>query len=140
MLQHEQVITQLTRRCALAKMGGAIAATPTAQFLAPLIARADENFPKLAMQASISGLRSDFGAKASRIVERVQTSAANGLENGGTNNPVEIVLKHKQSGAFFRLGRHAKPEEVAEAVCFLASDRSRCTNGSAIIVDGGFSS
>jgi NAD(P)-dependent dehydrogenase (short-subunit alcohol dehydrogenase family) len=36
------------------------------------------------------------------------------------------------------LGRHARPDEVAEAVCFLASDRSRYTSGSALMVDGAF--
>jgi NAD(P)-dependent dehydrogenase (short-subunit alcohol dehydrogenase family) len=36
------------------------------------------------------------------------------------------------------LGRHAKPEEVAQAVCFLASDRSSYTSGSALMVDGAF--
>jgi NAD(P)-dependent dehydrogenase (short-subunit alcohol dehydrogenase family) len=36
------------------------------------------------------------------------------------------------------LGRHAKPEEVAQAVCFLASDRSSYTSGTALMVDGAF--
>jgi NAD(P)-dependent dehydrogenase (short-subunit alcohol dehydrogenase family) len=36
------------------------------------------------------------------------------------------------------LGRHAVPSEVAQAVCFLASDRSSFTSGAAIMVDGGF--
>jgi NAD(P)-dependent dehydrogenase (short-subunit alcohol dehydrogenase family) len=40
---------------------------------------------------------------------------------------------------FIPLGRHAKPEEVARAVCFLASDGSSYTSGSALMVDGAFS-
>jgi NAD(P)-dependent dehydrogenase (short-subunit alcohol dehydrogenase family) len=36
------------------------------------------------------------------------------------------------------LGRHARPEEIAQAVCFLASDRSSFTSGSALMVDGAF--
>jgi NAD(P)-dependent dehydrogenase (short-subunit alcohol dehydrogenase family) len=36
------------------------------------------------------------------------------------------------------LGRHADPKEIAQAVCFLASDRSSFTTGTALMVDGGF--
>jgi NAD(P)-dependent dehydrogenase (short-subunit alcohol dehydrogenase family) len=36
------------------------------------------------------------------------------------------------------LCRHAKPEEIANAVCFLASDRSSYTSGGALMVDGAF--
>ncbi|MGQ0583673.1 MAG: SDR family NAD(P)-dependent oxidoreductase [Reyranella sp.] len=35
------------------------------------------------------------------------------------------------------LGRHATPEEVAESVLFLASDRSAFTTGSVLMADGG---
>ena len=35
------------------------------------------------------------------------------------------------------LGRHAKAEEVAETVLFLASDRSAFTTGSVLMADGG---
>jgi NAD(P)-dependent dehydrogenase (short-subunit alcohol dehydrogenase family) len=35
-------------------------------------------------------------------------------------------------------GRHAMPDEIAQAVCFLASDRSSYTSGTALMVDGAF--
>ena len=35
-------------------------------------------------------------------------------------------------------GRMGKPEEVADAVAFLASDRARWITGVNLIVDGGF--
>ncbi len=35
------------------------------------------------------------------------------------------------------LGDYPKPEDVADAVVFLASDRARMITGSSIIIDGG---
>ena len=37
------------------------------------------------------------------------------------------------------LARPAQPEEIAEAVCFLASDRCTYITGHTIVVDGGLS-
>ncbi|AGB74410.1 MULTISPECIES: ABC transporter substrate-binding protein [Rhizobium] len=97
MPKHDKSDTQLTRRGALARIGGAIAAGAIAQFPAPLLARTETRSLKIGMLASISGLRSDFGAVDSWIVERVQKSVANGLDIGGTNYAVEIIVKDNQS-------------------------------------------
>lgn len=36
-----------------------------------------------------------------------------------------------------RMGRYAKPEELAEMVAFLASDKASYMTGSIVLVDGG---
>jgi dihydroanticapsin dehydrogenase len=49
-------------------------------------------------------------------------------------NPEETK---KQLGTMHPLGRIGKPEEIANAVLFLASDESSFVTGHALIVDGG---
>ena len=50
---------------------------------------------------------------------------------------LETFVKEQNRG--FPLGRIALPEEVADLVCFLASDRASFLTGIAITVDGGMS-
>ncbi len=44
----------------------------------------------------------------------------------------------QQTGAAHPIGRNSEPEEIAEAVLFLASDRASFAVGSAFAVDGGY--
>jgi len=37
------------------------------------------------------------------------------------------------------LNRVAEPEEIAEAICFLASEKASCITGQSLLVDGGYS-
>jgi NAD(P)-dependent dehydrogenase (short-subunit alcohol dehydrogenase family) len=52
------------------------------------------------------------------------------------------VMLGREAGQWFDeqipLGRHAAPAEIAQAVCFLASDRSSFISGAPLMVDGAF--
>jgi NAD(P)-dependent dehydrogenase (short-subunit alcohol dehydrogenase family) len=51
----------------------------------------------------------------------------------------ESMGKDTLDGLKELLGRHATPDEIAEAILFLASDEARWINGHPLIVDGGVS-
>lgn len=53
------------------------------------------------------------------------------------SDPVTIEEAMKESSAYIPMGRFAKPEEIAKAVLFLASDDSSFITGHLLLVDGG---
>jgi len=54
-----------------------------------------------------------------------------------SSNPVTIEEAMNESSAYIPMGRFGKPEEVARAVLFLASDDSSFVTGHLLLVDGG---
>jgi NAD(P)-dependent dehydrogenase (short-subunit alcohol dehydrogenase family) len=73
----------------------------------------------------------------------------NSVNPGPVDNPLMRAAEETMSkligrdaGEWFDeqipLGRHAKPDEIARAMCFLASDRSSYTSGAALMLDGAF--
>lgn len=61
------------------------------------------------------------------------------LENGYFNNSSPVLLAEAMQDAseYIPMGRFGKPEEIANAVLFLASDDSTFVTGHLLLVDGG---
>lgn len=95
-----------------------------------------------AKHAQIGLMRSVAKEAAARRI-RVNTLHPGPIDNGfqrGLERELSGVL-NTEAGRFFDdqipLGRHGTPQEVAEAVLWLASDRSSFTTASTLMVDGG---
>lgn len=93
---------------------------------------------------ALTGLMRGLARELSERKIRVNTVNPGPLDNPFMRT-AEVHMSEvigRDAGEFFDeqipLHRHGRPEEVAEAVCFLASNRSSYTSGSSVMVDGGF--
>jgi meso-butanediol dehydrogenase/(S,S)-butanediol dehydrogenase/diacetyl reductase len=110
--------------------------------------------------ASISGLAGDFGIAAYNAAKAgvINLTRAAALENarhgirvncvcpGGIDTRVSAILSpgredefRRRMGAAHPIGRMGRPEEVAAAVLFLASDEASFVSGEALVADGAVS-
>ncbi|MFZ0039789.1 MAG: SDR family NAD(P)-dependent oxidoreductase [Solirubrobacteraceae bacterium] len=118
----------------------------------------------LIINSSVVGLTSDKGISAyatskHAVVGLVRTAAkemaaqgirVNSLHPGPTDNEFQHRIEMDAVGAsreesskafeqMIPLARHATPDEIAQAVLFLASDESSFMTGASLAVDGGLS-
>jgi NAD(P)-dependent dehydrogenase (short-subunit alcohol dehydrogenase family) len=118
----------------------------------------------LIINSSVVGLTSDQGIAAyatskHALVGLMRTAAkevaskgirVNTIHPGPTDNAFQHTIEIAAIGAseqeaakvfeqMIPLARHAEPEEIAQAVVFLASDESRFMTGHTLTVDGGLS-
>lgn len=116
----------------------------------------------LVICSSVAGMRGDPGVSAYITAKHAQIglmrsvskeAAARGIRvnsvhPGPVDNGFQKDLEQRLSGVLGRdatqffdemipLSRHARPEEIARAVLYLASDDSSFTTGSTLMVDGG---
>lgn len=83
----------------------------------------------------VKGLATEYGSQGIRV---------NALLPGGTDTPMGREFANTPEALAFvqqlhAVKRLAEPEEIAQAALYLASDASRFTTGTAMLVDGGVS-
>ena len=100
---------------------------------------------KAALTTYSKGLSNEVGPKGVRVNTVapgfIETSAAQGLKErlakqAGTDMGAARQALMKSLGGI-PIGRPGYPEEVAELVAFLVSDRAMSINGSEYVIDGG---
>jgi 3-oxoacyl-[acyl-carrier protein] reductase len=88
-----------------------------------------------AAKAGVSGFTRALAKELSRYGVRVNEVTPGLIEGGVGTNASE--RQREEYERYCTLGRSGTPEEVAEVVAFLASDRASYVNAQSITVDGG---
>ena len=105
----------------------------------------DNAFPYIASKGAVGMMTKAMALDHARENIRVNavcpgdTLVDRWLESGyfEGSDPVTIEEAIKESSAYIPMGRFGKPEEIAKAVLFLASEDSSFTTGHLLLVDGG---
>ena len=88
----------------------------------------------MALDYARQNIRVNAVCPGDTLVER-WVDASRGYIQG--SDPVTIEDALRQSSAYLPMGRFGRPEEIAQAVLFLASDDSSFVTGHLLLVDGG---
>jgi len=102
-------------------------------------------FPYIASKGAVGMMTKSMALDFARDTIRVNavcpgdTFVDRWMEKGyfESSDPVTIEEAMKESSAYIPMGRFGKPEEIAKAVLFLASDDSSFITGHLLLVDGG---
>ncbi|MGO1318995.1 MAG: SDR family NAD(P)-dependent oxidoreductase [Galactobacter sp.] len=90
---------------------------------------------KAGIEGMTRSLATELGPRGFRV-----NAVAPGMVTTAVNAGLQEDARFKQLvGERTALGRWARPEEIAEAICFLASPRASYITGQSLVVDGGFS-
>jgi meso-butanediol dehydrogenase/(S,S)-butanediol dehydrogenase/diacetyl reductase len=94
---------------------------------------------KGAILAFTKALAIDHGREGIRVHAICPGYIDAGLAEGYFESQPDPAKAREEAGSLHALGRIGRPEEVARAAVFLASDDASFMTGSALVVDGGFS-
>ena len=119
----------------------------------------EKKYGSIVNTASVAGIRAGAGLNAysaskAAVINFTQTAACDlggfnirvnavcpGLIETGMTRPIFELARDKgkvdKLGSRCELRRYGRPEEVARAICFLASDEASYITGQALPVDGG---
>jgi NAD(P)-dependent dehydrogenase (short-subunit alcohol dehydrogenase family) len=84
--------------------------------------------------------------KSAALQVAAENISINALATAGFDIPDDLFLRwiadhgtsHEEARDWFPVGRLGRPEEIAAAVLYLASDEARFVIGTVLTVDGGF--
>jgi NAD(P)-dependent dehydrogenase (short-subunit alcohol dehydrogenase family) len=123
----------------------------------------------IVLTASVAGVKAEpgiaaYGASKAAVIHLARIAAkegaaagirVNAIAPGGVETPIwtglpffeELVTTSGSEEAAYKvmaamatpLGRYAKPEEIAEQIAFLLSDRAAFMTGACLVADGGYS-
>jgi meso-butanediol dehydrogenase / (S,S)-butanediol dehydrogenase / diacetyl reductase len=89
-----------------------------------------------AAHAALLNLTKTTAVNCARAGEKVRVNAV--ICGMSSNSPVKVIMDIAQKQ--IPLGRPANADDIADAILWLASDRSRYVTGSGITLDGGYTS